>query len=97
MLLGIITDGTSEPIFGVNFTCIIKYNDNDGWTVKFTTLMMKGTDCTGSCKSNYHTITTTTVPRRDIKCFEYKYTTCIYLYKFYMISPLPYQLFRSQS
>jgi len=21
-----------------------------------------GTDCTGSCKSNYHTITTTTVP-----------------------------------
>jgi hypothetical protein len=34
MLLGIVTDGTSEPIFGVNFTCIIKYNDNDGWTVK---------------------------------------------------------------
>jgi len=24
--------------------------------------MMIGTDCTGSCKSNYHTITTTTVP-----------------------------------
>ena len=26
-----------------------------------TTLMVIGTDCTGSCKSNYHTITTTTV------------------------------------
>lgn len=34
MLLGILTNGTSEPIFGVNFTCIINYNDNDGWTVK---------------------------------------------------------------
>ena len=26
------------------------------------TLMVIDTDCTGSCKSNYHTITTTTVP-----------------------------------
>ena len=44
MLLGIITDGTSEPIFGVNFTCIIKYNDNDGWTVK----------CTGTIPQNVY-------------------------------------------
>jgi hypothetical protein len=29
---------------------------------KLTTLVMIGTDCTGSCKSNYHTITTTTAP-----------------------------------
>ena len=28
---------------------------------KLTTLVVIGTDCTGSCKSNYHTITTTTV------------------------------------
>ena len=28
---------------------------------KHTTLVVIGTDCTGSCKSNYHTITTTTV------------------------------------
>ena len=26
-------------------------------------LVMIGTDCIGSCKSNYHTITTTTVPK----------------------------------
>jgi len=27
-----------------------------------TTLVVMGTDCTASCKSNYHTITTTTAP-----------------------------------
>ena len=27
-----------------------------------TTLVVIGTECTGSCKSNYHTITTTTAP-----------------------------------
>ena len=27
---------------------------------KLTTLMVIGTDCTGSCKSNYHTMMTTT-------------------------------------
>jgi hypothetical protein len=32
---------------------------------QFTTLVVTGTDCTGSCKSNYHTITTTTVPESD--------------------------------
>ena len=29
---------------------------------ELTTLVMIGTDCTGSYKSNYHTITTTTAP-----------------------------------
>jgi len=29
---------------------------------ELTTLVMIGTDWTGSCKSNYHTITTTTAP-----------------------------------
>jgi len=29
---------------------------------ELTTLVVIGTDCTGSCKSNYHTITTTTTP-----------------------------------
>ena len=29
---------------------------------KLTTLVVIGTDCIGSCKSNYHTITTTTAP-----------------------------------
>jgi hypothetical protein len=29
---------------------------------KLTTLAVIGTDCTGSCKSNYHTITTMNAP-----------------------------------
>ena len=29
---------------------------------EFKILMVIGTDCTGSCKSNYHTITTPTAP-----------------------------------
>jgi len=29
---------------------------------ELTTLVVIGTDCIGSCKSNYNTITTTTVP-----------------------------------
>ena len=35
------------------------------WTgLELTTLVMTGTDCTGTCKSNYHAITTTTAPQR---------------------------------
>ena len=30
---------------------------------ELTTLGVIGTDCIGSCKSNYHKITTTTVPK----------------------------------
>ena len=30
---------------------------------ELTTLVVIGTDCTDSCKSNYHTITTTTAPK----------------------------------
>jgi dethiobiotin synthetase len=30
--------------------------------LELTTLVVIGIDCTGSCKSNYHTITTTTAP-----------------------------------
>jgi hypothetical protein len=30
--------------------------------IESTTLVVTGTDCTGSCKSNYHTITTKTAP-----------------------------------
>ena len=33
-----------------------------------TTLVVIGTDCTGSCKSNYHTITTTTATEQDKYC-----------------------------
>jgi len=31
---------------------------------EITMLVVIGTDCIGSCKSNYHTITTTTAPGR---------------------------------
>ena len=34
---------------------------------ELTTLVVIGTDCIGSCKSNYHTITTTTAPHRRSK------------------------------
>jgi hypothetical protein len=41
--------------------CSIEYASP--WVgVEITTLVMIGTDRRGSCKSNYHTITTTTVP-----------------------------------
>jgi hypothetical protein len=37
------------------------------WTwFELITLVVIGTDCTSSCKSNYHTITTTTTPSTDI-------------------------------
>jgi len=49
--------------------------------IELTTLVVIGTDCTGSCKSNYHTITTTMTP---INCqwhylliFCFKWWRCI--------------------
>ena len=42
--------------------CCIEYTSK--WAgFKLKTLVVIGTDCTGSCKSNYHTITTTTAPK----------------------------------
>ena len=42
---------------------IMLYRVHLAWPgFELTTLVMIGTDCTDSCKSNYHTITTTTVP-----------------------------------
>ena len=41
---------------------ILLYRVHFAWTgFKLTTLVVMGTDCTGSCKSNYHAITTTTI------------------------------------
>ena len=34
--------------------------------LELTTLVVIGTDCIDSCKSNYHKITTTTVPQSDL-------------------------------
>jgi len=42
---------------------IMLYRVHFAWTgFELTTLVVIGTDCTGSCKSNYHTITTKTPP-----------------------------------
>jgi hypothetical protein len=42
---------------------IMLYRVHLAWTgFELTTFVVIGTDCTGSCKSNYHTITTTTAP-----------------------------------
>ena len=44
---------------------IMLYRVQLAWVgFKLTKLVVIGTDCIGSCKSNYHTITTTTVPIR---------------------------------
>jgi hypothetical protein len=42
-----------------------------------TTSVMIGTDCIGSCKSNYHIITTTTAPHKDLR--NNKNVTIFYL------------------
>jgi hypothetical protein len=46
---------------------ILLYQVHPAWVVfELTTLVVIGTDCIGSCKSNYHTIMTTTAP----SCFH---------------------------
>ena len=52
--------------------CYIEYTRP--WAgFEFTTLLVIGTDCIGSCKSNYHTITITTVLPWDDICNKSKY------------------------
>ena len=34
---------------------------------ELTTSVVIGTDCIGSCKSNYHIITTTTAPHKELR------------------------------
>jgi len=41
-----------------------------------TTLVLIGTDCTGSCKSNYYTIAITTAPDFIL---DYSYRLCVYI------------------
>jgi hypothetical protein len=48
-------------------TCCIEYTSPCGGFELTTPVMVIGTDCTGSCKSNYHMITTTTA--RNINIF----------------------------
>ena len=41
---------------------------------ELTTLVVIGTDCIGSCKSNYHTITTTTASSYGLRRYMINYT-----------------------
>jgi hypothetical protein len=46
---------------------IMLYQVHFAWTgFEITILVVMGTDCIGSYKSNYHTITTTTAPKKTI-------------------------------
>jgi hypothetical protein len=45
-----------------NITDLSQVTDKLYHIIEYTILVVIGTDCTGSCKSNYHTITTTTAP-----------------------------------
>jgi len=47
---------------------------------ELTTLVVIGTDCIGSCKFNYHMITTTMAPSLFCKCSHFvEYTSTVYL------------------
>jgi len=53
--------------------CCIGYTSQ--WAgVELTTLVVIGTDCTGSCKSNYHTTTTTTATENKYSTKKNKFT-----------------------
>ena len=54
---------------------------NDWSRFEFTTSVVVDTDCIGSCKSNYHTIMTTTAP------FESLWNLLTHLYNTYLSSP----------
>jgi len=55
--------GGGNPKYLTNFIIYSCIEYTSPWTgFKLTTLMVICTDCTGSCKSNYHMIPTTTVP-----------------------------------
>ena len=57
--------------------CCIEYSSS--WAgFKLTTLVVIGTDCIGSCKSNYHTITTMPAPRM----WRYRHHKWIHMWKF---------------
>jgi hypothetical protein len=61
---------------------IMLYRVHLAWAgFEFTTLVVISTDCIGSCKSNYHTITTTTVP----KCGENLYVDIIKLFAIFIL------------
>ena len=62
--------------------CCIEYTSL--WAgFELTTSVMISIDCTGSCKSNYHTITTTTAP--SVLC-SVDYCLCFFFWPLYCLS-----------
>ena len=62
--------------------CCIEYTSL--WAgFELTTTVMISIDCTGSCKSNYHTITTTTAP--SVLC-SVDYCLCFFFWPLYCLS-----------
>ena len=67
------------------------------WTgFELTTLVVIGTDCIGSCKSNYHMITTTTTPNIDTGSFistKFNLHITMLLHAIYSCNPISGSLF----
>jgi hypothetical protein len=69
---------------------VIDYTSPWTW-FEITTLVVIGTDCTGGCKSNFHTITSMMAPQIDMKyVYKYKLEVMIIMFtyctKIYMTS-----------
>ena len=70
---------------------ILLYRVHLAWAgFELSTLVVIFTDCIGSCKSNYHTITTTTIPRCEfyilslIKTLTYREYITAFVYQIEM-------------
>ena len=76
---------------------ILLYRVHLAWAgFEHTTLEVIGTACIGSCKSNYHTITTTTAPFNFCKteCYTrdaFRIETCIYILKYWIVWYIEYK------
>jgi hypothetical protein len=61
---------------------IMLYRVHLAWAgFELTTLVVISTDCIGSCKSNYHTITTMTAPELFGRWTDYQIILAIYHYE----------------
>ena len=63
-----------KPLTCHKLYLIMLYTSPRAWFALATSVVI-GTHCTGSCQSNYHTITITTVP---VHSLDYKHLYCIF-------------------